>query len=231
MRRQPVMKYVSANRRSSPTLVDGNLVAEKRYIKSIRKCPGRASFSRQCCGKRKTTRSVPAWLSILPPLLAIVIALLFKRVIPALFLGIWVGGWIAIDLSFFGLGKGLLDGFQVYVREALADGDHASIILFTLMVGGNGRHHIQKWRDERHSQSNCRLGEIRQTGTARYLGVRFSDFFRRLCEYARSRKNHAPGYRPSPGFQRKTGIHRRLNGSACGPVSHWQPHGLDMRSG
>ena len=82
------------------------------------------------------TRSIPAWLSIIPPLLAIVVALLFKRVVPALFLGIWIGAWLAIDLSFFGLLTGLFDSFQIYVRNALADGDHASIILFTLMVGG-----------------------------------------------------------------------------------------------
>lgn len=84
----------------------------------------------------QSSRSVPGWLSIVPPLLAILIALLFKRVIPALFLGIWVGAWVAVDLSLFGLGKGLLDGFQVYVRNALADGDHVSIVLFTLMIGG-----------------------------------------------------------------------------------------------
>lgn len=83
-----------------------------------------------------SSRSVPGWLSIVPPLLAILIALLFKRVIPALFLGIWVGAWVAVDLSFFGLGKGLLDGFQIYVRGALADEDHVSIVLFTLMIGG-----------------------------------------------------------------------------------------------
>ena len=83
-----------------------------------------------------TTRSIPGWLSIVPPLLAIVVALLFKRVIPALFLGIWFGAWIAVDFSLFGFGKGLFDSFQIYVRDALNDGDHASIILFTMMVGG-----------------------------------------------------------------------------------------------
>ena len=84
----------------------------------------------------QSLRVIPGWFSIIPPLLAIVIALIFRRVIPALFLGIWVGAWGIVELSLFGLGKGLFDGFQIYVRDALADADHASIILFTLMIGG-----------------------------------------------------------------------------------------------
>ncbi len=81
-------------------------------------------------------RVIPGWLAILPPLLAILVALIFKRVIPALFLGIWVGGWAAAGLSFSGLFVGLLDTLNVYVLDALADRDHASIIIFTLMIGG-----------------------------------------------------------------------------------------------
>ncbi|MEZ4699580.1 MAG: Na+/H+ antiporter NhaC family protein [Rhodothermales bacterium] len=81
-------------------------------------------------------RVIPGWLAIVPPLLAILIALIFKRVIPALFLGIWVGSWAAAGLSFAGIFTGLLDTVQVYVLHALADTDHASIIIFTLMIGG-----------------------------------------------------------------------------------------------
>ena len=82
------------------------------------------------------TRSFPGWLSILPPLLAIVIALIFKRVIPALFLGVWIGAWIAAGLTVPGLGQGLLEAFQLYVLQALSNPDHAAIILFSLMIGG-----------------------------------------------------------------------------------------------
>ncbi|NBC19079.1 MAG: Na+/H+ antiporter NhaC family protein, partial [Bacteroidetes bacterium] len=83
-----------------------------------------------------TSRSVPGWWSIVPPVLAILVALAFKRVIPALFLGVWVGAWVAIELSLTGLWRGLLEAFQVYVLTALADPDHAAIILFSLMIGG-----------------------------------------------------------------------------------------------
>ena len=84
----------------------------------------------------QSIRVIPGWLSIIPPLLAIVIALIFRRVIPALFLGIWIGAWAIAGLSFNGLLVGLLEGFQIYVRDSLADSNNASIILFTLMIGG-----------------------------------------------------------------------------------------------
>ncbi len=76
------------------------------------------------------------WWSIMPPLLAIALALLLKRVIPALFIGIWLGGWIIAGKSFGALWQGLLDSFQIYVLNAMANRDHAAIILFSMMVGG-----------------------------------------------------------------------------------------------
>lgn len=76
------------------------------------------------------------WWSITPPLLAIAIALIFRQVIPALFIGIVFGAWIINDLTIAGLGQAILSAFQVYVVEALADKDHASVILFSLMIGG-----------------------------------------------------------------------------------------------
>ena len=76
------------------------------------------------------------WPSVLPPLLAVVFALVFRSVLPALFLAIWLGAWLLNDLSLAGLGAGLLDTFEGYVRTALADSDHAAIILFSLMIGG-----------------------------------------------------------------------------------------------
>jgi Na+/H+ antiporter NhaC len=81
-------------------------------------------------------RTIPGWLSILPPVIAIAIALAFKRVVPALFLGLWVGATIAVGLSVGGAWSGLLDAFQVYVLGAFANEDHGAIILFSFMIGG-----------------------------------------------------------------------------------------------
>jgi len=105
-----------------------------------------------------------SWLSILPPLLTIAVALAIKRVIPALFLGIWVGAWLINDIGLTGLWTGLLDTFQVYIANALSNPDHTAIVLFSMMVGGmvgiitrNGGmqgivNHIVAWADSaRHA--------------------------------------------------------------------------------
>jgi len=43
---------------------------------------------------------IPLWLSVIPPLLAIFLALIFKEVILSLFIGIWSGAFIAGGLRF-----------------------------------------------------------------------------------------------------------------------------------
>ena len=105
-----------------------------------------------------------SWPSILPPLIAIVMALLFKRVIPALFMGVFLGAWLIEGLTLPGMWRGLLSSFEVYVLNALANRDHAAILLFSLMIGGmvgiisrNGGMHgivkyIVEWADNaRHA--------------------------------------------------------------------------------
>ena len=76
------------------------------------------------------------FFSILPPLVAIVVALLTRRVIPALFLGIWVGAWVVNGMTLGAVWTGLFDSFQQFVRNAMTDPDRVAIILFTLMIGG-----------------------------------------------------------------------------------------------
>ncbi|GAB3547714.1 Na+/H+ antiporter NhaC [Actinopolyspora lacussalsi] len=76
------------------------------------------------------------WLSILPPLLAIALALLTRQVIPALLAGIWLGAWLLEGATFTGLGTSLLDTVGVYIVDALADRDHVMIVVATMMIGG-----------------------------------------------------------------------------------------------
>ncbi len=76
------------------------------------------------------------WVSVLPPVLAISLALALRQIIPALFIGIWVGAWAIYGFSITGLGLGLLDTFETYIVDALANRDHAAVILFSMMVGG-----------------------------------------------------------------------------------------------
>ena len=83
-----------------------------------------------------TTRLIPAWVSVVPPIIAIVAALVFRQVIPALFFGLFFGSVAVIGFGPTGIFVGLLEAFQVYVVEALVDPDHAAIILFSFMIGG-----------------------------------------------------------------------------------------------
>jgi Na+/H+ antiporter NhaC len=76
------------------------------------------------------------WVSVLPPLLAVSLALWLRQIIPALFIGIWVGAWALNGFTLSGLGVGLLESFQIYIVNALADSDNASVILFSAMIGG-----------------------------------------------------------------------------------------------
>lgn len=76
------------------------------------------------------------WISVLPPLIAVALALSLRQIIPALFIGIWIGAWALNGFTFVGLGVGLLESFQVYIVSALADSDHAAVILFSAMIGG-----------------------------------------------------------------------------------------------
>jgi Na+/H+ antiporter NhaC len=77
-----------------------------------------------------------SWVSILPPLVAILLALYLRQVIPALFMGVWLGAWAINGFSLQGLWHGLLESFQVHILSAVADADHAAIVLFSLMIGG-----------------------------------------------------------------------------------------------
>ena len=83
-----------------------------------------------------TLRVIPGWISITPPLLAILIALTLRSVVPALMLGIWLGAAALQPFTLLGVFNGLLSAFEVYVVKALADRDHAAIILFSMMIGG-----------------------------------------------------------------------------------------------
>lgn len=76
------------------------------------------------------------WVSVLPPLVAIALALILRQVVPALFVGIWIGAWALNGFSPAGLWIGLLETFETHIVDALANRDHAAVILFSMMVGG-----------------------------------------------------------------------------------------------
>lgn len=84
-------------------------------------------------------KHIPLWLSIVPPLIAIILALIFKEVIVSLFIGIWMGSFIAGGMRFgsvYYVLKSLFDVVKEYIIEAMHDKGHLSVILFSLLIGG-----------------------------------------------------------------------------------------------
>lgn len=85
-----------------------------------------------------TPNPIPLWWSIIPPLLAIGLALMFREVVTSLFAGILFG---AVLLGIFAHGAegilyGLMRTIDRYILNALADEGHMSIILFSMLIGG-----------------------------------------------------------------------------------------------
>ena len=80
---------------------------------------------------------IPLWLSILPPLAAIILALVFKEVITSLFLGIFLGGAIlgVYTEGLKGIFTGLFSVIDTYVIKSLNDWGHLSVIIFSMLIG------------------------------------------------------------------------------------------------
>ncbi|MEM6794755.1 MAG: Na+/H+ antiporter NhaC family protein [Acidobacteriota bacterium] len=76
---------------------------------------------------------LPGWLSVIPPLVAIALALIFRDVLIALFLGVFVGALSLNGWNPFAAFGRTIDG---YIVPALADADHISILVFTSLLGG-----------------------------------------------------------------------------------------------
>ncbi len=76
----------------------------------------------------------PGWFSLLPPLLAILLALIFKEVVTALLAGIWLGALAVAGYDPLQATWRLVDD---YVVHALGDtGGHTQIVVFSLLLGG-----------------------------------------------------------------------------------------------
>jgi len=76
---------------------------------------------------------IPGILSIIPPLLAIALALIFRQVIISLILGIYSGALFIYGFDPLTAFLRLIDKFII---EAVSDVSHTQIIVFTLLFGG-----------------------------------------------------------------------------------------------
>lgn len=85
------------------------------------------------------TQSIPViagWVSLLPPLIAILLAFLLRSVIPALFIGLLVGAWAVNGLTWSGAVSGLFETMTVYIVNTSIDPAHMAIIVFSFLIGG-----------------------------------------------------------------------------------------------
>ncbi|WP_337872640.1 Na+/H+ antiporter NhaC family protein [Ignavibacterium sp.] len=80
-----------------------------------------------------TINVLPGIISIIPPLVAILFALIFRQVLFSLLLGIFVGTFFLYDYNPIIAFMRMVD---VYIINSLIDKSHIQIIVFTLMFGG-----------------------------------------------------------------------------------------------
>lgn len=76
---------------------------------------------------------IPGILSIVPPLLAIILALLFKQVVISLILGIYSG---ALFINGYNPLTAFLRLIDKYIIQSVSDVSHTQVIVFTLLFGG-----------------------------------------------------------------------------------------------
>ncbi|MCU0305371.1 MAG: Na+/H+ antiporter NhaC family protein [Thermoanaerobaculales bacterium] len=74
-----------------------------------------------------------SWWSLLPPLVAITLALAFREVVLSLFVGVWLGATLVAGGN---AATGFLRVIDSYARTALTDSDKISIIMFSMLLGG-----------------------------------------------------------------------------------------------
>jgi len=106
-------------------VVDTSIIfrnTRKMYIKF-------SDFSKLNC----EVRVIPGILSIIPPLVAIILALVLRQVIVSLFLGIFIGALFIYDYNPITALFRLADTIML---NSLIDKNHALIILFTFLMGG-----------------------------------------------------------------------------------------------
>jgi len=77
---------------------------------------------------------IPPWFSLVPPLVAIALALIFREVITALFVGVWLGALAIADFNPITGTWRLVDHFLVRAISDV-DGGHPQIVIFSLLLG------------------------------------------------------------------------------------------------
>lgn len=117
----------------------------KRAINDLKKTEGSISFEMTFPSSGTHTvfiddqtsglkfKVIPGWFSLLPPLAAILLALISRQVLIALFAGIWLGTTFIYGYNPF---SGFLFSLTDYIGKAPADTERIAILIFSLALGG-----------------------------------------------------------------------------------------------
>lgn len=106
------------------------------WVQTGEAAPETLEVAQSAAGQASDAGDAVSWTSILPPLVAIAIALIFRQVLFALFLGIWSGVLLISGFSFANIFTTFFTTLSDYIVPAAADESHMSIMIFTLLIGG-----------------------------------------------------------------------------------------------
>ncbi len=149
--------------------------------------------------------------SLLPPIVAIVLALISKEVYSSLFLGCLVGALLYTQFAPWKTIQALV-GNEYGLISVLADGDNVGILIFLVVLGimvdlmnkGGGSEAFGRWA-KKHVQTRCGAQLLTML-----LGVLIfiDDYFNCLTVGAVMR----PGHRVPPHLPREAGLRHRRHG-------------------
>lgn len=112
-------------------------IRESTSVAGLRAGPGDLPLTVEMDSDRGTASETvdpprfPGWISLLPPIIAIALALIFRHVVVSLFFGIWLGGFFIAGLNpLAGLGRTV----DTFIVPSLADTDNASILIFSALL-------------------------------------------------------------------------------------------------
>ena len=170
---------------------------------------------------------LPGWVSLLPPLIAIVLAIALKEVVASLFFGVWLGA-----LFFAGLNPlaALWRTIDRFIVPALADADHVSILVFSLLLGGMVGL-MSRTAGPGASSRRWRRSPPTRARASSPPGWPAGDLLRRLRQHPARRQHDAAHHRPAADLAGEAGLHRRLHGGPGGGivlVSTWVGYEISL---
>ena len=137
----------------------------------------------------------PGWFSLAPPVVAILLALVFKEVIAALLAGVWLG---ALAVAGYNPLFAVWRTIDLYAVAAIADvdGGHTQIIVFSLLLGRPRGDRLEKRRHAGYRRCCKPLREHEPTRQDRHVDRRPGHIFRRLRQHLDRREHDAADHGP-----------------------------------